>query len=371
MGEFRLKKGVIHLQLQNGADLVMRSSATFQLHDAFHLELFSGNLRAVIPPSAEGFTVVAPKVEYEDLGTEFGVSVDEESGASRIHVFDGQVDAKKEDSNQLLSSLTSGQSMQFSDDEWKQAEAPAANEFLAPGQIGLIRWQEWRKRFVQDPSLIAFYPFVHDPNAPALLANDVGPASAGTINGARWVSGRWPGKGALLFDRDDDFVGLKIPGEHEELTLSLWVKVERFDYEYSALLNSEGWEPGALHFQIKRTGLAWANISGRQRSSPRFIGEPIKPDRWRHVVSVISGTDDYIRTYVDGELVWEQQSRLTNRVAPGECSVGNWVGIPDEYQPTQRAFKGRMDEVAIWNRSLTNQEIKAHFRAGRPSLLDD
>jgi hypothetical protein len=47
------------------------------------------------------------------------------------------------------------------------------------------------------------------------------------------------------------------------------------------------------------------------------------------------------------------------------------MGIPEKYQPTRRALKGRIDEVAIWDRSLTEQEIKAHFEVGRPSLLDE
>ena len=370
-GEYRLASGEIHLQLVNGADLVMRSPSAFQLHDAFHLELLRGNLRAVIPPSAEGFTVVAPKVEYEDLGTEFGVSVDEESGASRIHVFDGQVDAKKAGSKQLLSSVTSGQSMQFVDDKWKPAAAPEVDEYLTPGEIGFLRWQQWREQFIKDPSLIAFYSFVRDVNAGDELANDASHVTNGMISGARWVSGRWPGKDALLFDRDDDFVGLTIPGEHEEITLSFWVDVDRLDYEYNALLNSNGWERGDLHFQIKRTGLAWANVNGKKRSPRVFAGDPIKPGRWHHMVSVISRTDNFIRTYVDGELVWEQHSQLRSPIVPGACSLGNWIGIPDKYQPTRRTFKGRMDEVAIWNRALTQEEIKAHYEAGRPSLLDD
>ena len=86
---------------------------------------------------------------------------------------------------------------------------------------------------------------------------------------------------------------------------------------------------------------------------------------------MISRTDDTFRTYVNGELVWEQQSRLTSPVLPGVCSLGNWIRVPEQYQPARRALKGRMDEVAIWNRSLTKQEIKAHYEAGRPSLLDD
>lgn len=370
-GEYRLRSGAVHLRLKNGADLVMRSPAAFRLHDPFNLELLDGSLRVVVPTSAEGLTIATPTVHYEDLGTEFGISVDHASGVSRIHVFDGQVDAKEAGSKLLLTSVTSGQTMRFADGKWKPTTTPDADEFLAPGQIGLLRWRQWRERFIQDSSLVAFYSFSRDPDARDELANDAGPASDGTISGARWVSGRWPGKDALLFDRDDDFVGLTIPSEYDEFTLSFWVKVDRLDYEYNALLDSDGWDLGDLHFQIKRTGLAWANVNGRKRSPPEFVGDPVKLGRWRHIVGVISRADDTFRTYVNGELVWEQQARMTSPVVPGACSLGNWIRVPEKYQPTRRVFKGRMDEVAIWNRSLTKQEIKAHYEAGRPSLLDD
>jgi ferric-dicitrate binding protein FerR (iron transport regulator) len=369
--EYRLQSGAIHVRLENGADLVMRAPAAFRLHGPFDLELLDGGLRAVVPTSAEGLTIAAPNVHYEDRGTEFGVSVDRASGASRVHVFDGQVNATEATSKQLLYSVTSGQSMQFADGEWKPAATPDVDEFLAPGQIGLLRWRQWRERFVQDPSLVAFYSFERDANEPGELANDTGQASGGTIRGARWVSGRWPGKDALLFDRDSDSVGLTIPGEYDEFTLSFWVKVDRLDYEYNALLNADGWELGDLHFQIKRTGLAWANVNGKKRSHPEFAGEPITLGRWQHIVGVISRTDDSIRTYVNGKLMWEQKCQLKNPVIPGACSLGNWVDIPEKWQPTRRAFKGRMDEVAIWSRALAEQEIETHYEAGRPSLLDD
>jgi hypothetical protein len=43
------------------------------------------------------------------------------------------------------------------------------------------------------------------------------------------------------------------------------------------------WEPGDLHFQIKRTGFAWANVNGKRSSRPEFIGEPIGLGRRQHL----------------------------------------------------------------------------------------
>jgi len=370
-GDYRLLEGVVHLRFTNGADLVIQAPAEFEIEDEFHTRLHSGHVRGIVPPTARGFTIETNGVDFEDVGTEFAVNADA-TGESMVHVLDGQVNVRRTGADELLQSVSAGESVSYRDGEVSKGPVLDPSAFPTPGHIGLLRWQEQRRKRLDDPGLIAWFPFDRDSNQ-SVLTNAVRSTDVpdGRIEGARWVSGRWPGKEALLFDRDDDFVGLTIPGEYDEFTFSFWVKVDRLDYEYNALLNSDAWEPGDLHFQIKRTGLAWANVNGKKSSRPGHVGDPIKLGRWQYVVAVISRADERIRTYVNGELVWEQECQLTSPVLPGECSLGNWIGIPGKYQPTQRAFKGRMDEVAIWNRRLTEQEIKAQYEAGRPSLLDD
>ena len=49
-----------------------------------------GVMRAVVPPGAEGFTVVAGGHEIVDLGTEFGLSIDKHNNVE-VHVFKGSV----------------------------------------------------------------------------------------------------------------------------------------------------------------------------------------------------------------------------------------------------------------------------------------
>ena len=46
-----------------------------------------------MPRFARGYTILTPTAEVVDLGTEFGVDVDD-SGASEVHVFDGDVVAR-------------------------------------------------------------------------------------------------------------------------------------------------------------------------------------------------------------------------------------------------------------------------------------
>lgn len=367
-GEYRLAKGALHLRLENGADILMKSPAAFRIDDAFHLTLHDGAIRAIAPSAAKGFTVATPGMDYEDLGTEFGVAVDQKSGTNELHVFDGQVDARGPGSKKLIASVTQGQSMALNQGVLKPTGSPEEDRFLAPGAIGFLRWQAHCAELVKDPDLIGFYPFVEAETLKNHAAHAV--ASDGRIEGARWTSSRWPGKSALLFDRDDDFVSLSIPGEYGEFTVAFWVNVDRLDYEYSALLDSDRFDLGDFHFQINRRGQVWANVMGRPIVGRVAAGTPLQLGKWQHVVGVLSTAEQKQRTYVNGELMGEQDCRSDLRLTPGECRLGNWLSIPNWHHAPNRALKGRMDEVAIWKRSLTPQEVKAHYEAGRPSLLD-
>lgn len=367
-GEYRLANGAIHLRLENGADILMKSPAAFRIDDAFHLTLHDGAIRAIAPPPARGLTVATPGMDYEDLGTEFGVAVDRESGANELHVFDGQVNARRPGSSNLIKSVTEGQSVALNHGVLQPTGAPKEGRFLAPGAIGFLRWQAHCAELTKDPDLIGFYPFVEAETLNNHAAHTV--ASDGRIEGARWTSSRWPGKSALLFDRDDDSVRITISGEYEEFTIAAWVNVDRLDYEYNALLNSDRFDSGDLHFQINRRGQVWANVNGRPPSARAATGSPLQLGKWQHVVGVVSISEKKHRTYVNGELMGEQACPSDVRVTPGECRLGNWLSITDWHHVPNRAFKGRVDEVAIWKRSLTAQEIKAHYEAGRPSLLD-
>ena len=374
-GDYQLTRGAVHVRFENGADIVMKAPASFRSDDSLHLALKDGGLRAIIPPSAQGFTVATPGIDYEDLGTEFGVSVDEFSGASQLHVFDGQVDAKAPGSKELLSSIFAGETLEHSDGKLTTAETPADGTYPQPGEIGYLRWQLWKDQLVEDSSLIAFFPFARVGDSPELLDNqiDTGIVSDGKIQQARWVSGRWPGKQALLFDRPNnrDAVALNLSGSYEELTISSWLKVNRFDHGKTSLINSDGWKDGGLHLQFSRSAHIQNGFFSIPRKPVREVGKPVDLGKWRHVVSVISQPQGTSEIYIDGEIAHQSALSSPGLLAPGSCQLGNWLRRPDWPHSPVRAFKGRIDELAIWNRALSKSEIEGHYEAGRPNLIDD
>jgi len=367
-GEYELVKGIVHLRFAQGADMVLVAPARIEVADAQHTRLVSGKVRVVAPPTAKGFTVATRAANYVDLGTEFGLRVDPASGASDLYVFDGQVDVTDPRSG-AVRSVTGGKSARSVDG--RPADAPPLKEgdFPTPGSIGLKRWEQYEQRMREDRTLLAFFPFRRQADE-SVLANAVegGGMGDGRIVGARWTTGRWPGKDGLLFDRDTDFAQVTIPGEHQELTIAAWVKVERIDFVLNAILNSDGYEPGGIHFQLNRQGFVRGGVIVAGNFRDPFVGKPVPLGTWAHVASVISARTRSQQIYVNGALARERNWQNDTLVRPGTCRIGNWLAFPKDQFPT-RALRGQMDELAVWSRALPKEEVGRLVEAVRPGLL--
>lgn len=85
-----LEGGVVELLLASGAKVTIEGPAHFEATSALETTLTRGKIAAAAPRVARGYTVLTPTAELVDIGTQFGVLV-EESGDSEVHVFDGDV----------------------------------------------------------------------------------------------------------------------------------------------------------------------------------------------------------------------------------------------------------------------------------------
>jgi hypothetical protein len=191
----------------------------------------------------------------------------------------------------------------------------------------------------------------------------------GRIAGARWVTGRWPDKQALLFDRDGDHVKVEIPGEFRKLTVSAWIYLDRCDFALNAILNSDSWRPGALHFQMSRTGNCvighWAKKPQRKQ-----VGPHVPVGRWTHVAAVADLDGLGTKTYINGELAEKVKlSSFPGALKPGSCRIGDWFREKDPSSIPRRGFRGRIDELAMWRRAVSHEEIREMVAAGRSSLV--
>ncbi len=373
-GNYELKKGTAHLRYANGADLVIQAPARFQIKDEMRTVLRSGKVRAIVPPPARGFTIETPQVNFEDVGTEFALNVNAGTGESGMQVLDGQVNLRSKGDSSLLQSVFGGEWIHYRDGLIENANALDLSGFPSPGNIGYLRWGSERDTILSDPGVIAWFPFIKEKNESVLTnAQRNGGVPDGRIAGARWVSGRWPGKEALLFDRESDFVQLEIPGEYEELSVAVWLKVDRYDQEMNAILNSNGAEPGDMHLQLTRHGLPRGGLIGVERPVYEWVGNPVPLAKWVHVVQVLSLPERKHSIFVNGELVTktELEQQDTIAIRPGYCRLGNWLTAASYRHQEPREFRGRIDELTVWNRVLSEPEINDLIERGRPSLLWD
>lgn len=90
-GTYHLQQGAIDLVFVDGAKVSLRGPASFELRSSRHLHVTTGNVVARIPEEALGFVVTSPQSTVVDLGTEFGLAVDE-AGNTDVHVLEGLVE---------------------------------------------------------------------------------------------------------------------------------------------------------------------------------------------------------------------------------------------------------------------------------------
>ena len=92
-GTIRLESGLAKLRFSSGARVTLEGPAEFEIIDDDLTRLISGRLSAKIPKSAIGFKVETPTARVLDLGTAFGVDV-EEDGSTEVVVFEGEVEVE-------------------------------------------------------------------------------------------------------------------------------------------------------------------------------------------------------------------------------------------------------------------------------------
>ena len=85
-----IASGVARVTFESGATATLQGPCDFVVDNAMHGTILRGRVAVNAPRRAYGFRIRSPNSEVIDLGTEFGVSVDDD-GQSEVHVFSGEV----------------------------------------------------------------------------------------------------------------------------------------------------------------------------------------------------------------------------------------------------------------------------------------
>ena len=133
-----LNKGIARITFESGAVATLEGPCDFTVDNAMHGTIRGGRVSVTAPKRAYGFRIRSPNAEVIDLGTTFGVAVDER-GNSEVHVFDGEVLSRRIDAAGRrpgkLFRLTANNGLKFATPQRRPSKI-ASDTTMFPGDAG-------------------------------------------------------------------------------------------------------------------------------------------------------------------------------------------------------------------------------------------
>ena len=237
------------------------------------------------------------------------------------------------------------------------------------------RFAAWQKfcadSLSRNDSVMAHYPFESEDANPRVLLDkaELGGLRNGTIVDCQWDVGRWPGKRALEFHRPSDRVRINMKEKSASLTMVAWVKVERLDQRFSALLLTDRLNKGGVEWQITRAGslqFGVRRISGvtDNYTSPVVFKNSI--GKWTQVAVCLDHEARSVRHFINGKQVSEQPLKSGTKPVIGSAEIGNWNAPRKGDSYPVRNIHGRIDEFLIFKEAVGDDQIKNLYEVSRP-----
>lgn len=186
-----------------------------------------------------------------------------------------------------------------------------------------------------------------------------GNGNHGLLHGGLYEVGRVTGKygGALNFDGVNDYV--KIPDDDSldfetgDFTIEMWIK-GTFGSDGYLYYKRDGYQDHQLYFYVRADAkvslLIDDQANGGDYGYAYTSGATLTNNTWYHIAGIRSGNNLYV--YVNGE---DKSSQIGTAVLVDVTSsdvayIGTFSGSGD-------FFNGIIDEVAVYNRALSQGKI--------------
>jgi len=207
--------------------------------------------------------------------------------------------------------------------------------------------------------LSAYYPF--NGNANDYTEN----ANHGIVYGATLTSDRFGNtSSAYNFDGLDDYINC---GNdlilNQEFTISVWFKCFNQDYN-NYIIDKYNWkEPWLSGVSICTVDESDIRFGGRNNTNQGYFLQTsnanLTDGEWRNVIGIIR--NNVWELWIDGVLISTINSISGEVNNEDNLIIGNlFYGYEDQ----NRYFDGSIDDIRIYNRPLTGDEIKALYHEG-------
>ena len=389
-GWLKLKSGAVQLEFSRGARVVLEGPAELQLVNDNEAYLRNGKLRAHVPDPAHGFTVRSQGFSVVDHGTEFGMNLPL-AGNPQVHVFKGLVALQR--GQAVEQELRKDQAVQIDGDRVKEIPA-RIDQFLSDEELArrerasvhgrLVAWRAASRTLSDHPAALVYLDFEGDRGWARNIPNRAWqaiPEAPASMVGCDFADGRWPGKGAVEFNRPDDRLRLTVPGGYQSMTLIAWVRVDSLPDRPQSLVMADGMGTGDVHWYLSRWGeVGFAVHIGKKddptgwryhHTQPLITAENL--GAWVCLASAYDGSTDTVTHYFNGQPVGADHLGVRTLLQLDTFEIGNWALRPGEQRwagvvprgngDSARNLHGRIDELAIFSAPLSSDEVRQIYEA--------
>ena len=195
--------------------------------------------------------------------------------------------------------------------------------------------------------LSALYAFDEGSGLTALDTS--GNGNNGTINGATWTNGK--SGGGLSFNGTNNYVTISnsLP-PFSEFTCAAWVQVADLSAN-RGVFTSGGFNTSGFRFRVNKDGSVWLMVAGGGSYNTVLTAAGVIQSGPFYHISVTGMSGQYMRIYVNGVLAKE---KITTQTITTPTASG-YIGT--SWSTTSELMKGVIDDVRIYKRALSNQEV--------------
>lgn len=389
-GILQIHAGVMQLAFLSGAEVVVQGPAELRLASPMKVFLARGRVSTRVPDPARGFTIATRKHSVIDLGTQVSVGA-ENRGDVQAYVHEGAVQFNFLDRggatfrNQMLTEqerLIVGRNNPGSVETGDFSKEFPSLELPEPTALPIGR--SYVNAVLESEPLLYWRFEGIEPRG--MIRNEVGNKYHGKISGEIELFGDAGNK--AFYQRDGD-AGAVITSTEPLIgvnrgayTAEMWV--EPLEFRQAALASlidptpREAGFPGCLHhYHLMYLELVYVNSGyvhpansfrflhrwppGTERNVGVNIFVPgYVPGRWTHVVAVKTPREQLL--YLNGELAGR------HAVEQDAIDPADYLFVVGRLDPlrNERGLTGLLDEVAMYPRALSPEEIRRHYRLGRP-----
>jgi hypothetical protein len=204
--------------------------------------------------------------------------------------------------------------------------------------------------------LVAYYPFNGNAN------DESGNANNGTVYGAKLTTDRFGNpNNAYSFDGFNDYIDMGNQVSTSDMkTIAVWVKFNDLTKIQEIVSKSTSTKGVEI---LLYNGLSFYAM-GSHDSLTQFSTTFLNTIDWFFIVATHESVNSPMKLYLNGVLKGDIATAPSIIDNPGYLLAGNWS---DSSYP--RYFSGKIDDIRIYNRVLTDSEIQQLYSGVSPSVI--